>query len=239
MRTGLSISALGHVVIALSCYATLASPTLFNSHPLEAITVDIVSPAELTASLPAQPSSPAEAPKAEPPRTEMTASAPPAPSLDPTRQMPRLEASAMPTPPAPSAPPLASRLAGMLHLPKPQSGSELHKDEFDAPALTRAKLSSDDIAAFRAQVTQCWTAPPGFNAAQRLRMVIRLSLEPGGALSDEPMLVEASASPGGPAFLKSLVAALQRCQPYRLPAEKYQEWRVLDVVFSPQLLTGG
>jgi hypothetical protein len=39
-------------------------------------------------------------------------------------------------------------------------------------------------------------------------------------------------------LLESAMQALQRCQPYDyLPAAKYEKWKVLDLIFSPQGLS--
>lgn len=43
----------------------------------------------------------------------------------------------------------------------------------------------------------------------------------------------------GLAMLQSVKSALEACQPYKmLPAEKYEEWKVLDPSFSPRDLAG-
>jgi hypothetical protein len=37
------------------------------------------------------------------------------------------------------------------------------------------------------------------------------------------------------ALVKSAMSALQACQPYKmLPADKYGEWKVMDLPFSPR-----
>jgi hypothetical protein len=48
-------------------------------------------------------------------------------------------------------------------------------------------------------------------------------------------LIEASASAKGPALMQSAIGALAACQPYAmLPADRYGEWKVLDLSFTPQ-----
>jgi hypothetical protein len=47
-------------------------------------------------------------------------------------------------------------------------------------------------------------------------------------------LIEASASPKGPLLLQNLLRGLTKCQPYNmLPADKYREWKNLDMRFTP------
>ena len=71
-------------------------------------------------------------------------------------------------------------------------------------------------------------------------MVIRVFLSPNGALASEPVLIEAPASVEGPAVMQAAMRALNQCQPFAaLPRERYKEWRVLDVGFSPREMAGG
>jgi hypothetical protein len=43
----------------------------------------------------------------------------------------------------------------------------------------------------------------------------------------------------GPLLMQSAISALEACQPYAmLPADKYPEWKTLDLVFTPQDFTG-
>jgi len=51
--------------------------------------------------------------------------------------------------------------------------------------------------------------------------------------------IEASASAKGPLLMQSAIVALKACQPYAmLPADRYREWKVLDLTFTPQDFTG-
>ena len=54
------------------------------------------------------------------------------------------------------------------------------------------------------------------------------------------MLIEASASRDGPRLMQAAIRTLKDCQPYAfLPADKYREWKVLDLSFSPREMAGG
>jgi hypothetical protein len=71
------------------------------------------------------------------------------------------------------------------------------------------------------------------------RVVLRVYLKRDGGLASEPVLIEASASRDGPAVLQAAKNALKGCQPYAfLPADKYREWRVLDLSFTPRDMGG-
>ncbi|MBV9971597.1 MAG: hypothetical protein JO228_16565, partial [Xanthobacteraceae bacterium] len=106
---------------------------------------------------------------------------------------------------------------------------------FDAPATETAKIERSSVEAFRERVKSCARLPAGVSPSDRVSLVVRIDLQRDGTLAGEPTLIEASASPKGPAVLQSLFAGLAKCQPFNmLPAEKYQEWRTLDIRFTPQ-----
>ncbi len=56
-----------------------------------------------------------------------------------------------------------------------------------------------------------------------------------GRLATEPILLEDSASAKGPILMQGAISALQACQPYRmLPMDRYNEWKVIELTFTPQ-----
>lgn len=125
----------------------------------------------------------------------------------------------------------AMRLAQSLQLPVILPDSEGGA----IPADAKAKLSGSVISQFKEHVRGCWTTPPGVEGDTRVKVLVRVALRRDGRIVDAPVLIQAVASPSGPAVVKSAITALQQCQPYSfLPAETYKEWRVLDIGFSAQ-----
>jgi hypothetical protein len=111
---------------------------------------------------------------------------------------------------------------------------------FDSPATETAQIERNSIDAFRERIKACAPLPAGVSPSDRVSLVIRIALKPDGRLAGQPTLIEASASPKGPAVLQSLFAGLAKCQPFNmLPADKYKEWRSLDIRFTPQDLGQG
>ncbi|MCG6206272.1 hypothetical protein LPW26_16605 [Rhodopseudomonas sp. HC1] len=111
---------------------------------------------------------------------------------------------------------------------------------FDAPAELAADISADAIAALRQKLKTCAALPPGVAPTDNVKIILRVPLLPDGRLAQEPFLIEASASAKGPALMKGAIHALTACQPYSmLPADKYKEWKVLDLDFTPQNFRGG
>ena len=73
-----------------------------------------------------------------------------------------------------------------------------------------------------------------YDVREKISLVVRVMLKADGTLSAPPTLIEASASPKGPLLLQNLLRGLTQCQPYNmLPADKYQEWKNLDMRFTP------
>ena len=111
---------------------------------------------------------------------------------------------------------------------------------FDAPATETAKLERGSVDGFRARIKSCAMLPADISPSERVSVVLRIQLKPDGTLAGRPALIEASASAKGPALMQTLLGGLQKCQPYNmLPADKYQEWKSLDIRFTPNDLTQG
>ena len=111
---------------------------------------------------------------------------------------------------------------------------------FDAQAYDTAKLDNSVRSAFRSRLKTCSSLPADVTTVDKVRIVLRVGLNQDGTLAAAPVLIEGSASAKGPALLATAVNALRTCQPYNmLPVDKYDEWRVLDLTFTPQDMTGG
>jgi hypothetical protein len=111
---------------------------------------------------------------------------------------------------------------------------------FDAPAVDLASIDSNNIMEFRRHLKSCSMLPASVAPTDRVRIVLRVLLTQTGRLAAEPILIEASASAKGPLLMQKAMEALQACQPYTmLPADKYKEWKVLDLAFTPHDFTGG
>jgi hypothetical protein len=135
----------------------------------------------------------------------------------------------------------AERLSAMLNLPGPGFG-----DGTGAEAFNKTKLTKDEVEAFRAHLKSCWKLPRGVAANERLKMVIRLSLRNNGTLASDPTLIEGGAIKTESDQIKLIAVrdeamrTIRQCAPYAmLPPEKYREWRVLDIDFSPDQMSNG
>jgi hypothetical protein len=241
MRAGVLISAISHVVLVL--LALLGTPKLFDNTSVQSIMVDLVRPDEIE---PPKPQPEPEKEKEKPPDWGLPAaqnapwpeSAPPAPAQSPGNSR---QALLKPQPqggeqggakPAPSIFDPAS-IPMLLDLPNaPEKG-------FDAESTTLANLSPDERAAFKAQLRKCWKLPGGASPNQATRVVLRIYLRRDARLAGDPVLIEASASRDGPVVMQAAMRALKECQPFAfLPSDKYGEWKVLDLSFTPRDMGG-
>jgi len=155
------------------------------------------------------------------------------------------QANAQPQPPStsplpayrPPEPDLSIKYHVLLGLPPdlPQAKS----GDFDAPASKTADIASSLITEFRRHLRTCSRLPESIAASDKGKVTLRVLRTRAGRLAAEPILIEARASTKGPALLQGAITALQACQPYAmLPAERYGEWKVLDLSFTPQDFSG-
>ena len=141
----------------------------------------------------------------------------------------------------PAAPDLSLKYHVLLGLPQDNFVKEAREmPAIDAMASTKADVASNLVAEFRRHLKTCSTLPSSIAPSDTIKLKLRVFMTPEGRLATDPVLLEASASAKGPALMQSAISALQACQPYAmLPADRYGEWKVLDLGFTPQDFTGG
>jgi hypothetical protein len=190
---------------------------------------------------------PSPPPQAAPPQAAAPQAAPPRaapPQASPPQATPP-QAASQTAPPQNRSPFDPAMLASMFPVSPVAPTTESARPEgalpgFDAPADKMADLAPADVAAFRAHLKKCLALPAGVAAAEKLRVVLRIALTPDGGLRGQPTLIEGTASPNGPALVAGVVKALRQCQPYSfLPPDKYAEWKILDLSFTPRDMEGG
>jgi hypothetical protein len=187
------------------------------------------------AAAPSQPPSPSPS---TPPAAAATAA--PQPALP--SALPADQAAAQPPPSTSGSPGYAIpepdvsvKYHVMLGLPMDKPG-----DGFDAPASTAANIESNLVTEFRRHLKTCSKLPSSLSPSDTIKIKLRVFMTTDGNLAAEPILIEASASAKGPALMQSAISALQACQPYAmLPADRYKEWKMLDLSFTPQDFAGG
>jgi hypothetical protein len=124
-------------------------------------------------------------------------------------------------------------------LPDPSVSGSKSGDDFDATASKAADIASNVIADFRRHLKTCSKLPPAVASSDHLMVKLRVYMKQDGRLAAEPAIGGGSANVKAISMLQSAVAALKECQPYTmLPAERYGEWKVLDLEFRPTDFSG-
>jgi hypothetical protein len=132
----------------------------------------------------------------------------------------------------------------MLGLPEdipatpPKSSGDKSNDKSgdggDSTASTKADVSSSVIEEFRRHLKTCSRLPAEIVPSDNVMVKLRVVMTPQGRLATDPILMAASASAKGPLLMQSAIAALNSCQPYTmLPPNRYGEWKVMDLSFTP------
>jgi hypothetical protein len=264
IRAGITASAIAHLTV-LMLVLFFADVHPFGSVTAETIAVDIVSPKEAAelAKEPEPPPTPVvtplpeipsfakpEASRSPAPAAQASAPAPAAASAQAAAQQPKQaaqsapdkqQAAVQPQPPSPmpSVIPVQPDLSIKYHvlLGLPQTSPD---DGFDAPASAKADVASNLVTEFRRHLRTCSKLPESIAPSDKVKIKLRVFMTPDGKLTADPVLIEASASIKGPALMQSAISALQACQPYTmLPSDRYGEWKMLDLSFTPQDFAGG
>jgi hypothetical protein len=105
-------------------------------------------------------------------------------------------------------------------------------------------LMTADIAdALKSQMRRCWSPPTGAPDARDLIVDFDLSLNPDGTVGRLQMTPGTAAAAAGNAYTRAASEASSRavyqCQPYRLPPDRYAQWREINPLrFDPREMMG-
>ncbi|MGJ4944671.1 hypothetical protein ACQR1W_29185 [Bradyrhizobium sp. HKCCYLS1011] len=196
---------------------------------------------------PAPAPAPASAPTPQPtPTREAKAQPPSQPQAQP---QPPPETQQTPTPaptPAPSSAPsyvpqpdLTVKYGVMLGLPPPlpplpASGNDADESK-DAGPSASTNLAANLTGPFRQHLRSCSKLPASVSRSDNIMVKLRVVMTPDGRLAADPVLLAGTASVKALEMKQSAVRALAACQPYAmLPPDRYREWKVLELSFTPQ-----
>ena len=135
---------------------------------------------------------------------------------------------------------------------------EKKKDDFQqqiAKALSRRPTAHDPnrrisiserdalISAIRDQVTKCWSLPAGAMGAENMIIEINVAVNPDGRVR-EASIANSGRMFSDPFFRAMAESALRavknpRCNPFKLPGDRYEVWKDLTLVFNPKEMFGG
>jgi outer membrane biosynthesis protein TonB len=252
---------------AVALHVGIVTATLFTwSHKLEisdrsppVVPVDLVTIGEKTDIAPMVRVQPKEPPKEEDVQPPVPDTAQPVPAPAPK------EEEAAPPPeetvssePVPKPPPV---------VPKTKPQPEQKKEKFDinnimalldrrAPAASAAPsakvgdrtvrgfgaqnaMTMDLQDALRNQIAQCWSPPVGGPRAADMIVDFDVSLNPDGSVARATSDALTSSNSYTRAAASAAQRAIYTCAPYKLPQDRYSQWREIKPFhFDPRLMMG-
>jgi hypothetical protein len=119
------------------------------------------------------------------------------------------------------------------------------EEKSDAPETDNPDqpLTLSEIDAFKVQMQKCWSVPAGAANAADLIVKIKVYLNADGSLAQPPELADKTKLLTGDTFYRaaadSAMRAIRRCAPFKMPADKYNSWREIDLNFDPREMLGG
>lgn len=115
------------------------------------------------------------------------------------------------------------------------------KLEKDLPqqALLSPVEAATLVQAMRDKITQCFSMPAGAEDLSKMQVTVHIRLSPEGRLDGPPQVIARTGQTAANtaffrAFTDATLRATLRCQPYLLPADKYEYWREQDIIFNPK-----
>lgn len=94
-------------------------------------------------------------------------------------------------------------------------------------------LKESEISAVRRKIAGCWKPPAGVETVTPVR--VRILLGRNGWLLSGGVVVNMMSDPIFIESAKSALAAIRNCQPFALPATKYDAWKDMEITFDPTL----
>jgi outer membrane biosynthesis protein TonB len=121
--------------------------------------------------------------------------------------------------------------------PKPNAQQQAARPSAQPSAPLGPKLTTSEIDVVKRQIEQCWSPPTGAKEAHDLVVEIHATVAPDGRVISAQIT---STTRLGDTFYRAAAdSALRailnpRCSPLKLPPEKYDQWRDLNLTFNPK-----
>jgi outer membrane biosynthesis protein TonB len=102
-------------------------------------------------------------------------------------------------------------------------------------------LSISEIDLVRQQIAKCWNLPAGAKDARNMVIEIAVAMNTDGTVRSANIKNTGLASdPFLRAMAESALRAVlnRRCQPFKLPRDKYNRWKTMTLIFNPKEMFG-
>lgn len=99
-------------------------------------------------------------------------------------------------------------------------------------------LSISEIDLVRRQIAQCWNLPAGAKDAHKMTVEIKVAMNIDGTVREATLSnqLRMAADPFYRAMAESALRAVlnPRCQPFKLPPDRYEIWQTMELNFDPR-----
>jgi outer membrane biosynthesis protein TonB len=104
-------------------------------------------------------------------------------------------------------------------------------------------MTADLQSMLLSEIKPCWSPPVGAPHPEDLIVDFDVMLNPDGSVARPPQLLAQSSQSAGDAYFRAAAEAARRaiytCAPYKLPADRYADWReISDFRFDPRQMMG-
>ena len=176
-----------------------------------------------------QPAAPSLTVSMQPPKFEVAPAAKPAPVQNPAPKQETFDINNIQAM-------LAKRQAAAPKNAK--VGSQNVKGIGDQSAMT-----ADLRAMLQSEIYRCWSPPVGAPQPEKLIVSYELFLNRDGTVARPPQLTaDSSAATVSDPYMRASAEAARRaiytCAPYKLPADRYNQWHDVTFVFDPRDMMG-
>lgn len=256
----IGISVVGHVgllvILSLNLMSVREMPRL--SAPMDVMLVDKAGMESAAPEMSTEPPQAAQAPELGPVTEESPSEPTPAP-VDPApiaKPAPSAKVATKPAPPTPTKAAPAKPAPPSVAKPKPKAtslgtdflkGIPVEKSTGTATAPRVASLSpiamNGLVSLIASQVKPCYTIPAGGAGVETIISRIRLRLKPDGSIKVAPEVTgNVGVGAGNQPYVRQMneaaVRALQRCAPYKLPADLHEGgWEDINFTFRPMQMS--
>lgn len=123
-------------------------------------------------------------------------------------------------------------------VPLNEQAKSLKGPVLGAPEGRDQRLSASEVEVLRQIIRSCvgpkWNVLGGGEDVQNTIVKIRVQFNPDGRLAAPPQVMNPQNSPVFLASAESALRAVQACEPYPLPPEKYNAWRDTVLTLNPR-----
>jgi colicin import membrane protein len=123
-------------------------------------------------------------------------------------------------------------------VPLDEQAKNVKGPRLGAPEGRDKQLSASEIAILAQIIRSCvqskWNVMGGGEGAQQTIVKLRLRFNADGTLATAPVVMNPQSTPNFLAVSDSAIRAAEACQPYPLPAAKYEVWKDIVLNFDPR-----